>query len=321
MTFEIVSPVFIIGCPRSGTTMVASQLANAVNAIALPEMQYIYPLLHMDGGEVEAAYWRLRHDFRFQVSNISMTFDEFSAAATNGGKAVIMKIIENYARDNKVVIDTSLPVRWIEHAPATRNNVTLVSRAFPDAKFIHIVRDPRSTYLSMRNLERWDIWDPLKFNKIWGDAVGKCHRFARSAPDRVIEVRYEDMLVAPEQTLSQLCSFLDLNYDAAMLGGGGVRLPQFTQSQHALTLSGARKDKLDDWKTKIERREAELIEVELADWMIHFDYLEAPRDLVAATGKEKLRFGLRRAMKSAGAKVRDLKVRTVTAHQARNKLT
>lgn len=312
------SPIFITGCPRSGTTMLASQLANAETAIALPEMQYIYPLLHhvSDGGERDArAYHTLLADFRFQVSDIRISENELvTALAKDGGTGAVAKLIEAYAERHGIVLDTQRDIHWIEHAPDSRNKISIIRQAYPQARFVHIVRDPRSTYLSMLKLKRWNIWDPFKFARIWSDAVGRCYRLSATCPELVIEVRYEDILADPETEIAKLCDFLGLNFQTEMLNGGAVRLPGFTQGQHALTRSGVQKDKIDGWKKHIDARDADIIEAELCDWMIHYNYIDNVRELQSATGREKLKFAVRGALKTPGAKWRDARVR---AHAAK----
>jgi len=317
--FENLSPVFIMGCPRSGTTMMASQLANAENAIALPEMQYIYPLLQDFQGPIDVgrAYRRLIDDFRFQVSDVQISENEFSAAAkANGGIGIIAKIIENYAYGWDISIDEANAIHWIEHAPETGKNTVLINRALPQARFIHIVRDPRSVYLSMLRLRRWNIWDPHKFTRIWSDAVGRCYRIAAQRPQQVIEVRYEDILSNPANELSKVCSFLGLGFKAEMLNGGAVRLPEFTVEQHALTATSVKKEKIDGWRKQIDERDAEIIEAELTDWMVHYGYIDTPRDLRTATEKEKLKFAMRTFLRTPGAKLRDAIVRAKVRRSA-----
>ena len=89
-------------------------------------------------------------------------------------------------------------------------HLDLMFELFPGATFIHIVRDPRANVSSQR--ARWSratTWECLRW---WRDAAQAGHRLARRQPHRCIELRYEDLVTAPEETLRPLCRFLHIPF-------------------------------------------------------------------------------------------------------------
>lgn len=108
--------------------------------------------------------------------------------------------------------------RFADKTPRNVLHVALLAAAFPDARFVHLIRDGRDVVPSLVGLDYF----PDHYAEAvlyWSDRV----RHGRSAgrllgPDRYHEVRYEELVADPEPTLQALCGFIDLPYDPAMLG-------------------------------------------------------------------------------------------------------
>ena len=299
-------PVFITGCGRSGTTMLGGHLANLPGFFALPEMQFVHDLLLVADDGPEAVFTSLSNDFRFRVLGTHIDLADFSDAWKNGAQRAIDLIIAKYFEARKI---TRPLTRWVEHSPESRDHLHLLRSAFPTAKFIHILRDPRATFLSMRSLPRWHMKDPMHFAIYWGDAVGKCHRFAARHPADMIEIRYEDLLANPRKTFGGICAFLNVPYDEAVLCGGGILLPKFTEGQHSLVNGPIVPSKATEWEERLPAREAELIERSLSDWMIHYGYASGPRRIPKATGLEKAAYKLLELISRPYSMALDFKVK------------
>lgn len=108
-------------------------------------------------------------------------------------------------------------VRFADKTPRNVLHVELIARSFPDARFVHLVRDGRDVVPSLVGLEYF----PDRFAEAvvyWSDRVRHGRRAGRAlGPDRYHEVRYEELVADPEPNLRVLCDFLDLPYDDAML--------------------------------------------------------------------------------------------------------
>jgi len=98
---------------------------------------------------------------------------------------------------------------WAEKTPP---NIKLLSKFlnfFPDAKVIHIVRDPRDVVLSL--MGRGHSLEIAA--EVWLTAVASIQPFR--VLQNVLEIRYEDMVEHHEQTLNKICDFLDIDFDPA----------------------------------------------------------------------------------------------------------
>ena len=99
--------------------------------------------------------------------------------------------------------------------PTNTENMDRLARAFPGARFIVIVRDPRDLVMSWRR--RWDREERLTADK-WERRLARGRHHARALPPgSVLVVRYEDVLEDLETVARTVCDFLDLEFDPAML--------------------------------------------------------------------------------------------------------
>lgn len=108
-------------------------------------------------------------------------------------------------------------VRWGDKTPIYVLSIAALSRLFPSARFIHLIRDERdvaSSYLSIPMFEG-GIWQASLRWRDWVSAGIRSGR--RLPPGRYVEVRYEDLVADTDRQLRELCSFLDLEFDGTML--------------------------------------------------------------------------------------------------------
>lgn len=90
--------------------------------------------------------------------------------------------------------------------------------SIPDARFIHLVRDPRDVYSSYRKADG-GFKHPIPFAERWVEDTVACLRASSSTPlkDRIIRVRYEDLLDDPRETVAAICEFVGESFEEGML--------------------------------------------------------------------------------------------------------
>lgn len=107
--------------------------------------------------------------------------------------------------------------RYAEKTPVNVMHIPLLAELFPEARFVHIVRDGRDvtlSYLSV-NFGAESVGEGAIY---WKRAVERGRRDgSRLGPARYQEVKYEDLVQDPEATLHALCGFVDLPFDPRML--------------------------------------------------------------------------------------------------------
>lgn len=118
-----------------------------------------------------------------------------------------------------------------EKTPDNVRHFGTLNMLFPKAKFIHIVRDGRDCAVSgwFHNQRITPAWLEQKFGSIesfaavvatqWAADLGKVEEFASQYPDRVHQLRYEDLVAEPEATLAVLFRFLGVESNESLLAG------------------------------------------------------------------------------------------------------
>ncbi|OEF96832.1 sulfotransferase family protein [Desulfuribacillus alkaliarsenatis] len=87
---------------------------------------------------------------------------------------------------------------------------------WPEAKFIHIVRDGRDVAASqMIDHSSWGYTDIESAALGWVDIINRARNYAKKFP--VCEIRYEDLILTPEKTLMDICGFLEIEWDDSLM--------------------------------------------------------------------------------------------------------
>jgi sulfotransferase family protein/glycosyl transferase family 4 len=106
--------------------------------------------------------------------------------------------------------------RWGDKTPTYGQLVPEVLDVLPEAHFVHIVRDGRDVALSFRKTWFSPTRDVAGLARHWADQI-RTTREQAAGRACYTEVRYEDLLAAPADTLRRICAAIDLDYDPAML--------------------------------------------------------------------------------------------------------
>ncbi|TYA52226.1 sulfotransferase family protein [Formosa maritima] len=269
--------VFITGCPRSGTTMLASMLGSAHYCVATPEsdffIDFIYKYLNKTSknSNKEDFNFFLKTNYRFKqwhiepndIENIpeSITYDNY-----NG---VIESTLKLFIECHSDVATNE--VTRIDHTPTSILDFNILNDFFPESNFIFIVRDPRAVYASVKNLD-WGANTALKLAEEWNEYAAMYFSIKKLFPERVSLVRYEDILKNAPTELKRLCDFIGVPYSSDLNEGSGFKIPSYTSSQHSLVGKTLDKHRIDHWKHKLNHRDILLIESKSNLMMKVFNY-------------------------------------------------
>ena len=266
-------PIFIVGCPRSGTTLLQLML-HAHPAIAIPpENRFLLELYDRreNFGDLSERHnrrklakfivKRRRSKVRDYGLNDARTRRRIVQEAPTLGAAAGVVFRSYAARFGKR--------RWGDKRPAYIQRLDVVLRMFPDAQVIHIIRDGRDCVSSLKHMPWWKggsmvaIWT-------WRAAIINGRRArARLAPDAYIEVRYEDLVAAPTDELRRLCEFLGEEFDEAMLEPhqvADVAVPE-RKVWHTRTFQAVDDASTQRWREDLEPWELNLFEFVAAGQM------------------------------------------------------
>lgn len=206
-------PFFIVGSARSGTTLLRLIL-NAHPEVAVPpESRFVVELWNgSDTVEVEDFLARLAGHKRFDTWELPLEAvrQELGASTRVSYPDAIRAAFHAYARAHG-------KSRWGDKTPRYVENLGLLAKLFPEAKFVHLIRDGRNVALSYANVP----FGPKTVGKaaqLWATRV-KAGREAgpRLGPERYFEVRYEDLVEDAAGETKGICEFLGLDFDPGMM--------------------------------------------------------------------------------------------------------
>ncbi|MGH2748851.1 MAG: sulfotransferase family protein [Actinomycetota bacterium] len=206
-------PFFIVGSARSGTTLLRLML-NAHAAVAVPpESRFVVELYEgRDEVEVDDLLARLGRHRLFQ--NWSLDLDAVREQLPERGRAPFVECIEAAYRAYAKARGKS---RWGDKTPRYVEHIPLIARLWPDARFVHMIRDGRDVALSYGDLP-FGPKTVARAARLWSDRVAAGRRAGNDlGTTRYTEVRYEELTTDIDAGARALCEFLDLEFDPGML--------------------------------------------------------------------------------------------------------
>lgn len=260
--------MFIGGCPRSGTTMLGHEFGRKLNFIATPESQFkddiFWDADSARGISLEklqrvlSASWRFR---AWEVPLSELTFD-------SGG---VIPVSEALKKLSLLYAGNELVEGWIDHTPNNILRIEQILQFFPAAKFVHIVRDPRAVYASVRHLD-WGPSTPDAAALMWIKYVAAgLSAELKHGDNAVARIRYEDFVSDPTSSVARLARQLKLPQPKRNLAAS-PELPAYTKAQHALVGGPPDPTRAYAWENYITDRDVELIELICRPVMIDFGY-------------------------------------------------
>lgn len=195
-------PVFIVGCPRSGTSALSWALAQHPDMWVSAESDFIQLLFGY--GHMQKAY-RVAHDRPDEgwLAKNEVGYPEFCANLGLGVDALFRS--------------RSGGARWIDSSPGYTLMMGELALMFPDARFVHLVRDGRAVVNSMIS-SGFDIDWARDFERAcftWAHYVRKGIEFEKIWADRAFRVPHGDLIDDPQQTCSDILRFLGEEHDEA----------------------------------------------------------------------------------------------------------
>lgn len=225
---EANAPIFIIGNPRSGTTLLRLMLTCHPNIVIPPEGGFLVHLFERYGGF--AGEPDMIDAYAADVI-ACRKMDEWNMEAGELGRFLQEREPRNYhdLGDGVYAFFASKHksgwTRWGDKNNYYLKHIPTLAQIFPEAKFVHIVRDGRDVACSYRELSQTKgTYAPQLPNSVveiavqWRDNLNQiANSFKSLNPGQAYTIRYEDILLSAEETLKDLCSFLGEPYNVNML--------------------------------------------------------------------------------------------------------
>jgi Sulfotransferase family len=202
---------FIVGSARSGTTLLRILLNAHPDVAVPPESRFVTELWHgRDEVDADEFLAELRDHRRFKVWDlpIEAVRDELVGSPVPY-PAAIEAAYRAYAKHRDKTVYGDKTPRYVEHVP-------LLAKLWPEAKFIHQIRDGRNVALSYADVP-FGPKDVAGAARLWKGRVVAGMDAGRALAGRYMEVRYEDFIEDFESSAKLIVDFLGIEFDHAML--------------------------------------------------------------------------------------------------------
>ena len=281
---------FIVGSARSGTTLLRLIL-NAHPEVAVPpESRFITELWTGDDEVDVDAFLSALDDHRlFGVWNIEI--DEVRREIGATGRVRYADAVEAAYRAWAKAKHKSC---WGDKTPRYIENIPLLARLWPEAKFVHQIRDGRNVVLSYGDVP----FGPKTLGKaadLWAKRVTAGLAEGRKlGPARYLEIRYEEFVANPASQAKTLCDFLDIDFDPDMLDYAEKArtdiLPR--AARYNPHVAEPPKASLRAWENQMPESHVEMFEAVAGDVL---DVLEYPRRFPQPSARAKTLAALSKA--------------------------
>jgi hypothetical protein len=258
-------PIFVVGVARSGTSWVHEILRSH------PLVAGLYESRLFDSGQGLAFLLSDVHWGPGAATGVSRNYtrEEFAAEIRRFVARIFAKRLKPHHR------------YIVEKTPGHVWAMSAIAEVFPDARFIHVIRDGRDVFCSVRAARRswaedwnrrrpWQWWLPV-WARRWKRALAEARRTGAALGDRYLEVRFEDLKRDPMRSIARLLEFCRIPYDDDLLR----RLHEATDFDRIHTPDEAgfyRGGRVGDWRTHFNLVDGLVFNLVAGDELVRLGY-------------------------------------------------
>ena len=217
------NPFFIIGSGRSGNTLLR-RILNEHSELYIPPETYVM-------GETIDIFKRNRNmEWPHLVRLIYSTYQfhpEFDTFDINNLSQLVMQV-SNDPKEHRSLSHifnsfyeyyknshSLTGKRWGDKTPYNTFYLNNIHKVFPEAQFIHIIRDP---YDSIYSYVKSGIYSNyIDAATRWKKSIELSCDFGHKFPNKYYEIKYEELVNEPESYIKEICAFLTINFEKKML--------------------------------------------------------------------------------------------------------
>ena len=272
-------PVFVVGSSRSGTTLLYSILLSSGEFPLYEAETHLLETCPVKYGNIknEKNYKRFINDWikskPFCRSGLNPEeFKEDVEEHHNDYIDVLNCFMANVARKQG-------KKRWAEQTPAHLLHMENLSRAFPAAKFIHVIRDGRDVALSKRKVG-WTgtrSKDPIKqlicAAISWKMAIKYGQIYGKKLGNNYLEVRYEDIICNLDEVLKKIGDFAKIKIDREKIRNSSIgSLRKANTAFINENMNGISSSGMGRWKGALTEKEISILNLVIGDTLFHLGY-------------------------------------------------
>lgn len=260
------SPIFIVGCDRSGTTLLRLMLTQHPQLHVLHETGFLDTLrsnqdCYGDFTQPRQRWFFIRDLQTNEATSETYSFSAFDLTIQEAETALVQVAPTDYAGAARALFAAAAMkknvLRWGDKTPRYLLDLSWLAQAFPQAQFVHIIRDGRDVASSIHRAG----WKPniQAASQYWRTRVIRGRKAgSKLSPSCYCETQYEELVRNPESTLRSLCDWLDLPFDQKMLNfheESGAHLPDAHEELYHMTHRPVDPSRAQAWKRTLSSHE------------------------------------------------------------------
>ncbi|MCF7822761.1 MAG: sulfotransferase [Candidatus Marinimicrobia bacterium] len=221
------NPIFVVGFPRSGTTLLQSVLATQTNLFSFPETHFFTSTIRLiktgkSGFVLPGCLGSVISDMRLHTGHTlaTQTIEKLNSQAkadTLSVKCIFETLVIELLNKQQGEEDLA-SIRWIEKTPGHIKHLETIQSFYPEAKFIEIIRNPLNAIYSFREkLPDSKLHTLPALAHQWKNSRELFKKYSAANPDRAYSTRYEDLLTKTNSSLAGMSDFLNIHIDVNKL--------------------------------------------------------------------------------------------------------
>lgn len=243
--------IFVVGAPRSGTTLLSNVIANHSEVCSLKSETNIFS-------------WRTC--FYLLEGNAGRNSYEFNKLRKQ--KRNVVELLDEVAKQCKIEYGCS---RFLEKTPQHVLHLDYILKYYPNAYVINIVRDPRDAYLSSKANRAVPQKSAINYARYWKKSI--LARQKHIASKSIIDCKYEDLTNAPAEEFSRIMSALMLHFEPNQILPSNMKKdPRAHKKQFRLLGSAISNERNGLFKTQLSTKEIRDIESTIGDVLFIHGY-------------------------------------------------
>ncbi len=264
--------LFIVGRPRSGTTLLRMLFDAHPNVVVPPECQFAVNLYGKYGKknfwtekDLDNFFVDIQKQWRIEMWNLDFPQLHKNLHGMDGNHSYgdICKVV--YATYQSLFLKEKIQL-FGDKNPGYSIYTKRLGRIFPGARFIYINRDYRDNYVSIKGVG-FDLPIPSLPAQKWKYFYKKIHKDSLMRPESYCFIRYEDLVAQPEETMRKLCAFAGISYYAQSLNFHEQKEnftktypPGILQKYHSGILQKVNSGRVGMWKNELTNRQVMLLD-------------------------------------------------------------
>lgn len=295
------NPVFLCGHRKGGTTMLLCLLDGHDELLVYPPdssfFYAFYPLYASDEYsreqkmeqmisycvdnlkyEIDRLTEEEQRDLNFSMERFTASFKKLAEATNMSPKSMLNSLLQAYREEFKGSINAKY---WVEKTTSSEIYANEIRQWYPNAKFIHILRDPRDNWSSL--LSGWkkryqhfnDDNNRLKQSMIDRGRIGFEYALINQkiyGKENYFVCKYEDLVAEPEKYMKQVCEFLQIQYSESLLYPTVCGKFWPGNNFEGKVFKKPSSENVGRWKDRISKEDAALMEFHFKEVMEKFDY-------------------------------------------------